>query len=441
MIKEKIGIENKFQLEFKLGYPIKRTNKKTKYEIDMFLFIPYTLNINKSNYDSTNFYKDVYTYLRYKTPRFKLKELIDDKKSPLAFLLNKTSDLHLKMFCNSFRTALKQTRKKNPKETISNINKITEIFRNKILNEKIKETYYTDEFMSLLIEFNCFKIFEKTKDKKFLDQIDKEIEYRKKQGYKTIAENPEYFIYKRNILKKHHFKVLYLTHKKEREGKFFIHMSSSISAGLAMVFATAIGLYAQYKYDTFTTPFFITLVVAYMIKDQIKEFLKSHLKRKLFKKFYDSKIKIYDSTNVILGNLWENFSIDNQKKIPDEIKEIREKNQTIEIENDYNHETIIHYKKKIELFPRLGRKEYRKYKLNTLNDITRINFKSLLKNMDDPYKKLYVRDKTGFKKIKASKVYYINVIIRYFDGINYKYSRNRVILNSEGIKKIVKIET
>ena len=73
-----------------------------------------------------------------------------------------------------------------------------------------------------------------------------------------------------------------------------------------MIFATSIGLFAQKKYGNFTSTFFATLVIAYIIKDRIKETLKSY-----FKRVWDYKSEFY---NFYEGNpIFEEIEILNRE--------------------------------------------------------------------------------------------------------------------------------
>jgi hypothetical protein len=78
----RIAVHDRYQLELKLGYPLMR-GEKTRYRIDTYLFVPHSLGINPTTYDRTDFFRDIQHYVRMKTPRFRLDQVLSDPSSPL----------------------------------------------------------------------------------------------------------------------------------------------------------------------------------------------------------------------------------------------------------------------------------------------------------------------------------------------------------------------
>ena len=62
--------------------------------------------------------------------------------------------------------------------------------------------------------------------------------------------------------------------------------------------------------------------------------------------------------------------------------------------------------------------------------------------MDNPSKKIYVLDeeKNDFHKIKANRVYHLNMVIQTKFNQKTFYNKFRILLNREGIKKIEQIQ-
>jgi len=65
------------QFEIKLSYPLARDHRTDRYEVDVFLFLPYQLGVDESRYTTDQFYKDLNCYTRFKTPVFTLAQLHD----------------------------------------------------------------------------------------------------------------------------------------------------------------------------------------------------------------------------------------------------------------------------------------------------------------------------------------------------------------------------
>ncbi|TYC04692.1 MAG: hypothetical protein FXF54_00510, partial [Kosmotoga sp.] len=68
-IEELIRIHDRNQFEIKLGYLINHKKKKTEYDINLYFFLPNNLGINKYNYSNSQFFEDLYGYVRLITPK------------------------------------------------------------------------------------------------------------------------------------------------------------------------------------------------------------------------------------------------------------------------------------------------------------------------------------------------------------------------------------
>ncbi len=78
----RIAVHDRYQLELKLGYPL-APGRQTRYLIDTYLFLPASLGINNSSYSSKDFYRDIQTYIRMKTPSFLMEQILAAPDSPL----------------------------------------------------------------------------------------------------------------------------------------------------------------------------------------------------------------------------------------------------------------------------------------------------------------------------------------------------------------------
>ena len=86
MIDENVKIHDKFSVEMKLGYGTKRSKKNNDHIINMWFFIPYSLDINRYTYNKSQFYSDLKTNLRLTTPVYLLREIAEGENSPFKFL-------------------------------------------------------------------------------------------------------------------------------------------------------------------------------------------------------------------------------------------------------------------------------------------------------------------------------------------------------------------
>lgn len=63
------------QLELKLGYVIKPGERRQRYLIETYMFIPKTLGIDRHSYNASRFYADTAAFLRLRTPHVSLEAL------------------------------------------------------------------------------------------------------------------------------------------------------------------------------------------------------------------------------------------------------------------------------------------------------------------------------------------------------------------------------
>ncbi len=81
-----VTIHDDYQIELKLNYPLPRGSTKTFYEVGLFVFAPLSLGINPATYSKQQFYTDLQTYIRIKTPSIPLNRLADGETSPIGRL-------------------------------------------------------------------------------------------------------------------------------------------------------------------------------------------------------------------------------------------------------------------------------------------------------------------------------------------------------------------
>ncbi len=482
MIEENIEIHDKYQFEIKLAYKLDKTKKQNHYNIETYLFLPINLGINKYTYKKDQFYTDIHSYIRLKTPEVPLKNIDKEGIGPLYKLKKVTKNLveqgnpkniskweyYLKMFLSIFRKALRDhvlfTVQKNQKEeliqlvdeyvkSVKEISKIYREIRREIniptLSENIFPLYLMgDEFISLSIEDFTYELMERLGErakeckKALLDIIKDELGYRERQGFPSIPDEKrdnETYLFRKGVLKKFASSVLFLDTHYEKEGKVIEQLLYSFAAGVAMVFATLVAFYTQKKYGQYTFPLFIALVISYMFKDRIKELTRLYFSKKLRKHFFDHKTEIFVPREKKIGICRERFAFVKEQNINPEILKIRNRDRFTNIENNLLGEKIIYYRKFIKLYPKDIEKNYQEYDINGIDDIIRFNITPFLKRMDDPQKPLYILTGNGYKKIWGQRVYHVNMIIKFTTEKDTRYKRFRIILTREGLKRIEEV--
>jgi hypothetical protein len=330
----------------------------------------------------------------------------------------------------------------------------------RILVEKIKKTsyenrdknvlFYADEHMSNVIELQLMKLYNYLKSKNFNSDdlaaivrvISSEQKYKKQKHYISPKDkniNPDEMLYKRNQLKKYIEDVFYLQQDIRKDGAIFEQTVLALAAGLAMIFSTGIAFYVQQKQGNFTTSLFIALVISYMLKDRIKWMIGMMFVSRSSSFFYDYKVKITNSVGEKIGVIKENFVFVPLQKLGAKVKKHRLKDRLVGMSEGSLHEQIIQYKKKIVIYSKKFGDDLPDKNIVGLTDITRLNFHRFIQYMDDP-KQDYILVKKGeiYKKM-ANKNYHINIIQKYYTEEGVEFSRYSVVINRNGIKRIIKI--
>ncbi|MGA1846716.1 hypothetical protein [Deferribacter abyssi] len=472
-INELVRIHDKNQFEIKLGYLINNKKKNTEYSINIYFFIPKNLGINKYTYSNHHFFEDFYSYVRLITPKDSLKSLISRLNKLHEFLkkYNFEIDKHLnhinyelKMTICSYRAYLRdfskkilnkaKCEKKSITELIEDITTFREIIRKISLfyhntkNEKLIDLFkFTDEYSSLLTDVYLFRILKPLLSEnkvelttKIKDFLKREIKYRAENGMSVVTScdaNNEELIYKYSVYKKYFYNILFLSQKKKEDATELRHFAYAIAAGIAMIFATSIAFITQKKYGNLTMSFFVALVISYMFKDRIKDFFRQMFDNKfIFKKVYDFRNKIYDLERFrLFGFYKERVRFISEKDVPKKILATRLKKTDSNITTWYLGENILKYEKKIKLYNDKIINSF-KDKIEGLNDIVRFNINKFTKKMDDPTLILYTFSNNSLKKVKASKVYHINLVIEFQSEDKQYFYKVRLILTKDGIKRI-----
>jgi hypothetical protein len=489
MLIDVVKIHDKFSFEIKLNYKLDNNLKTNFYEVNTYLFIPENLDINHQTYSKNDFYSDLKSYIRLKTPEFCLKNVIAEKNSPFSNLkktcLNVSQSIskenlcefeyHLKMFCSitkkSLAISLNNIERKfhlaNVKfliddffeesaEILSKFRELEKILSVPLIPEKTFLTYkYGDEFLSNIAEIYMFNFIKLIGKKRYYDFtgiknrvllfINDEIEYRKSQQMESIPDplgTNDVLLYRRAELKKMMDNKLFLNTRATKDGYLAEQLIFSTAAGLAMLFATIVAFISKVKYGSLSVQFFFILVVSYMLKDRIKELLRLYFNNKIKHIFFDFKTKIYSDNNQIIGISKESFDFVKMKNIKEKILKFRRQSHNFLKSKEFIREKIIVHRKQIQIFSDKFINNYYDYNFDGITDITRFNIENFIKKMDNPSKKIYVLDeeKNDFHKIKANRVYHLNMVIQTKFNQKTFYNKFRILLNREGIKKIEQIQ-
>ncbi len=495
-IQQAVKSHDKYQIEIKLDYEV-LDDKETRYRIATYFFIPQSLDISANTYSKQQFYSDVKNYIRLKTPILNLRDLIEYEQSPLC-QIEQIVALHdwahreeicqqlitnFKLLSAILKSAIREhfsLIEERIEESVpgSKIHLIIENLVASYLTEtaEISKRYrqlfavfnmpnvdtavftaytLTDESISILIEEGLVEMFQivqtylkKETQQHFLDELNhrakEEIKYRRSRGYASIldenSEN-ETYTYHVSVLKKYAASVLHLSTAVRRDGWGLEQILFALAAGFSMIFATLVAFYSQYHFGNLTFPFFIALVLAYMLKDRIKELGRYLFASQMQTRLYDRRIDIRTQDGKHkLGVLREKMSFVQEADVPKPVLKIRNRDLFSDLDNDGVGETIICYTKDIVLYRKAFERVYANVaQITGLNDIIRYDIRPFLRKMAEPVQQRpYLKDGELYVA-ECQKVYHINLVSRYRALQPQKeklHRRLRLVLNQEGLKRI-----
>jgi hypothetical protein len=487
---------DRYQIELKLDYQVSR-GKKTHYRISTYIFVPRSLGITEKSYPKEEIYRDIKNYIRIKTPKMNLRDLIENDMSPLRvirqimqqpswYLQEKFGDqlihglrLFGAMFKSSYREHLnlldRRIKLASPDAKIYSLvgNLIDELVdQSETISTRYRELYgelnlpyvrkeiflaysLVDEYISLLIEEGATELFRIVSEhndgtdqthylRKLNEIVKKETAHRVIHGYGSIlkvGDENETYAFRASVLKKYVSGVLHLSTAAQREGGGIEQILLALAAGISMVFATIVAFYFQSVYGAFTFPAFVALIIGYMFKDRIKQFGQTLFAGKLHASLFDHRINIRTLDGKYkLAILREKITFMKENEIPPDVRAARRQDPFANLDNDRQGETIICHTKEIVLNADLFQRAFVGLpRTSGLNDIIRYDIHPYLRKMADPVEDQPLLVDEELKVVQSHKVYHINFVSQYtsISHPNEKiYKRMRLVLNRLGIKRI-----
>ncbi len=468
-INQFIKITNSNEFEIKVSYPANTDKKKTQYNINIYMFLPENLNINKQTYSKQVFYNDYQGYIRLITPKYNIKTLSKRLSNFIKFLETDIDDkkkyeyinYEMKMIVCSYINYLKffsqdiennHIKQRRAKIFVERVKRF-DILKNKLFNlrktSKNGEIVYlivsSAEYISLITQNYLFiininlrskgEIYKNTVNE-IINIINSEISFEKQNNMPFISRDDdlnEKVIFRYSVFKKYFYSILFLKQDVKEDAKRIRQVYYAIAAGISMVFATTVVFITKQKYGNFTTPFFVALVISYMFKDRIKELSRIYFEKKLNIKAYDFKDKIYDmDRHKLFGYFKERIKFIERNELDEPIVKTRLLETNDRLSTWYLNEKILKYEKNITLYNQNIKDSYDNA-IEGITDIMRFDISRFTRKMDDPKVPLY---RINHNNIYGNKVYHLNIVVE-FNSLDKKdIYKVRLILTKNGIKRI-----
>ena len=496
LIESRVEAHDSQQFEVKLDYSIDPDKRLNQYRAEAYLFIPKSLGINRETYSSKHFFRDIQSYIRFKTPRISISDLLSPDFADSPFVRLRTAQEILEREPESKRAQKKLVRelkmlaclvRANTRDRVreliemlpeasevdslpraeedvckvlSEIKRVFEAYRNlkgELLSRPLPfEAYDTcrmvDEYLSLVLENHLTHLYEAI-DARYDDALFQnarrqssqllrdERDYRDSTDYPRILESGvpnEHYLYRRGLLKKMAMSVLFLDVNQERSKDGHSDWVASFAAGIAMIFAVSASIWAQMKYGLNTGPFVVALVLSYILKDRIKDWIKRYYSVLLAYKLWDRSTRIVDPlSGQVVGRCREQVNYLSEKDLPEKILKIRHAGEPQSVEAQAKQESCIRYNKEIRLDGKSI--DLSHGRLSDVNDIMRFNIWRMLILADDSNHdvRLFNVRRSQVETVVCPKVYHINMLLNFYCGESdtlVSSERVRVVFDREGIR-------
>jgi hypothetical protein len=484
-----------YNFEAKINYSSQNTpdKKKSSYLLELYFFIPKTLQINKDSYTKDEFFLDLNNRIRFKTPQMALEGIInkENELSPINRILDNLKQIdfgnitkkieirierEIRLLACIMKVILRDQisyllqnyhelkNKCNVQEVVEDYLASLKSFQKKVgylmgkfikaqIPLKLRESFqFALEYLSIQIEHWITLVLEKIGDEfnnevqsKLIKIIESEQKRRKSLSERSLIKKNganESFSYYKGILKKYTQGVLYLEKRKKNPKSTSTQIFYSIAEAVAMFLSLFLGYVLLENFVEYSLPFILLAVVIYMLKERIKDNAKAISDKAMGLVFPDMRHEIYDEFyEEQIGVSKEKVTFVKWEDTPQEILKIRRASNVSPLEEKGKPEKILFYNQKITLFNKeIDRIHTRKH---NLSNILRFNIRQFLKYMDDPmeYVSYWNDDTRNVKEIGIANVYHLNVVYKLtsFEGTDQEeiiYDKFRVIMDQKGIKRV-----
>lgn len=482
---ERVEVHDRHQFELKLEYVPAPTAKRSRYEVDVYVCAPTSLNVGADTVSREQVYADIHNYVRFKTPELSWPEQRARPDAPLPRADAAIAQVaagsdptpftyECKLFACVFRAGLRELVEtclplsgngvalpaaleegiEGATATLSAYRALAPRADVPAFPERARAAYrLADEYASLSVEQQLRKILVAVERgplpaavraalmDRVLAPILAEEAYRRGKGWPSVidpAGDNEAYVYRVGLLKKYCSSALFLHLQRFGARKTWLEILYAVAAGIAMAFATVVAFWAQKRYPGFSLQLLAILIVAYMFKDRLKEATRGVFAAILEKRLFDRKIVIFDPAGGELGTCQEKVEFVREARLPADAQAIRsaKHDPSLRVAEIELQESVIHYRKRIVLS---GRSLARQHGVG-VTDILRFHLGRFLHDMDEPLQVIdYMeRDSRALSPVRAAKVYHLDVVFRFAARPDEAPTTKllRLVVDRDGIKRV-----
>ncbi len=488
----RITSHGKRQLELQMVYPLSRSEKRKRYEIDLYMFNPYQLGITRERYGTARFLRDMRSYTRYETAMISLAKLADPAcdLSPLTRIFGMLKDasmardisekamLHeLRGLSSMYHNQLRETylvlmdmlKSGACMEDIqasltsflhdvdiflTRFRSLRPLFIDPLLREDSRLALdWADEAISLANEKTFMRLYELFRQAPgpaaaadaVRERIEREQHYRRDHHFPTVADASgpianEYYLYRDGQLKKWMEAFMFMSCDPANTLSRVAQILMGIAAGAAMGFAVLATFFASRLFADYSLPWAVMIIVAYIVKDRIKEIMRNAMIACLPKLVADQINDLIDpANNNKVGVTRARVRFCEPADLPDVVQQLRRR-QANPFTAMIPPENVIHFHKDVYIDSARFMRSHQR--LEALEDIMRLKLDTWMDNMDDPVSKLHRLNGDTIEHVPAQRVYHLNLIVGLAEqghDSTPTYFRHRLILTREGIVRIEEV--
>ena len=478
----------KFQTELKVKYPV--SDSKSNYRLELYLFSPKVLSVDRKNYGVKNFLTDLRIMTRISTPDLVFSRITDSdcKESPLLRIRKEMARLadgrkgrpqrvlyELRTLSSIVRVQMRKNRdfltKKIDTEDpmlltgwlndfadqlekfLDSFRKLNPLFIGPEIDEQLNLAFdWTDESISLNVQREVGMMLRLCSDRKetagcyskLSEIIEDEIVHRESKEYLTGVRVPdkrsigEMIVYRENVLKKWSQSAMYLNVKRSRAPARVGQIIAGAAAAAAMTFAVVATILTNQFFPANSTAWALAAVIAYIFKDRIKETLRSGLKTLMPSLVPDRMVVLKDASVQKRCGMTKSFvEFMSASDVPEHISAARGLGGKPFLDF-LPAENVIRYRHDVALD---GRKFFKNHeRMESVTEIIRLELHKFMQLMDDPDQVYFYTDKSAIKKKRLRRVYHLNIIVAMSDRGRRpsKLLHYRIVLNRDGIVRIEK---
>ncbi len=464
---------DKLQLELKLEHPVRSViDQQSDASLDVWFYLPPAVGVSEATHPPEDFYADLRTMTRLRTPEVPLDELSQTggHRSPLSALALLVTRIGVRGPTRHQSRAIRQEARlvsacyrsacRRPLQDIliatdsaSAIVQLLTLARSsdriacqyRALRERLSKHKlhrevrrclgFVDEYLSMQVENTCLKALHLSESIPPADGLaaaqaelravaHNEATHREQQGWRTVLsadsdkDADAAFLDQASLLKKYVSAVLYLDDHQSRANEVAEQIVLGFAAALAMTWTVGLQVFTFFALGlelsaemgtTLVWTFIAVAVVGYILKDRLKATVGQALARRLPRLLSDRRFVIRYGTGRI-ATTSERMRFVSGDTVPEEIQRTRLSTvrNTLVAEATAD---VLHYSRQIRLHPREATASFPRF--DGIKEVLRFNVWRWIRTMAASRKRLLTMTPDGkLIERRAPNLYIVDLLLR-----------------------------